>query len=74
MNSNVVSLFCRYDYNIKSHLGKIGINNASIMSIVGFPFFTHEEVERCSDRTYERLCAVTTGTIIIAIPHIFCMF
>jgi hypothetical protein len=58
MYRDIVSLLARNDDNIESHLREIRIDDTTIVSVIGFSFFTHEEVKCGADRRYESICAV----------------
>jgi hypothetical protein len=44
------------------------------VSVIGFSFFTHEEVKCGADRRYESICAVRWATWVVSISDIFGMF
>jgi hypothetical protein len=74
MYRDIVSLLARNTDNIESHFCKIWIHDTTIVSIIGLPFLTHEEIKCGSDRWDELIRTVRLTTRVVSISDILGMF
>ena len=62
MDRHIVSFLARYDDDIHPDLREVWLYDTTIVSIVGLPFLTHEEVIRRSYRADELIGTVRVAT------------
>lgn len=74
MDRHVVSSLAWYDDDIHPDLREVGLYDTAVVSIVGLPFLTHEEVIRRTDARYEFIRTVTLITRVVSIADILCIF
>ena len=74
VNREIVSILFRNHYYWESNFCEVRLYYTAIVCIVGFSFFTHEEVKSRTNWLDKSISTVTRVTWVGSISYIFCMF